>query len=86
MLHHRSCGAGFFHRRRSAVTTIASNVHRFGPALTPRDERTPTAAHPTHTQAASTGWPYPEPVRPDIRWDEHAWWTKQLGHPLDDAA
>ena len=66
------------------MTAVASNVHRFGPALRPREAE---RAEPGRAQsAASKRRPFHDPFRLDMRWDEGAWWTKQLGHPLDDAA
>jgi hypothetical protein len=65
------------------MTAIASNVHRFGPALRTRETRREEAAVPSPQVSAT--WPFPEPVRPSVHWDELAWWTKQLGRPLDAA-
>jgi hypothetical protein len=65
------------------MTAIASNVHRFGPALRTRETRREEAA--ASSPAVSAEWPFPEPVRPSVHWDEYARWTKQLGRPLDAA-
>jgi hypothetical protein len=65
------------------MTAIASNIHRFGPALRTREASRDEPA--SYSPAASAAWPFPEPVRPNVRRDELAWWTKQLGRPLDAA-
>jgi hypothetical protein len=65
------------------VTAIASNIHRFGPALRPREASREEVV--ASSPAVSAAWPFPEPVRPNVHWDELAWWTKQLGRPLDAA-
>jgi hypothetical protein len=65
------------------MTAIASNVHRFGPALRTRETRREETAAPS--AAVSASWAFPEPVRPNVHWDEQSWWTKQLGRPLDAA-
>jgi hypothetical protein len=81
MLLHQVCGARYQVERSAVMTAIASNIHRFGPALRPRE----TSREEVSSPAVSASWPFPEPVRPSVHWDELEWWTKQLGRPLDAA-
>ena len=83
MLVHQVCGARQLVERSAVMTAIASNIHRFGPALRPCYPSGEELA--VSLAAVSAPAPIEEPVCQKADWDEAAWWTRQLGRPLDTA-